>query len=275
MDVLSRLGATALGVSSSVTPSIAPLFLPQTRAPLTPEPLALELDEPERDGHDSHPTDARPSAIPSATTPSPASTVPRRPLLPVPSGQPVAGVTQGDASRQVGPPDGRPQSRQDQRLFRDPVRATTSAIETVRVQRRASEAAPVTPPVAPRLAQIEPAQGPAQVLQAPEISAGFDPSPSGQAAATPTMTPVRPEGQRMAEAAASLDRLRSLRETAPARSSGRGAVVRVTIGRIEVRSAPAAAPEPAVTVARPPAPARTPAPIVTLEQYLGRTPEGR
>jgi hypothetical protein len=76
-------------------------------------------------------------------------------------------------------------------------------------------------------------------------------------------------------ATALLERLRTLRQNAPESSKRRDAVVRVSIGRIEVRATPAAQPVPAPASAPVSAPAPASPQRLTLAEYLDRKREAR
>ena len=257
MDVLARLGASAIGTTAaSVKPLIAPLFLPATQpigngaATAVPNEAGSTPDAPDR----QH----------SRVVPEPVFDQPRlmRAAEPVPR-------TSGDDLRRREPPHspGPAGVRAQAALDR-------SSISIGPAPREAAPSQLVD--TGSRRAAAATREGTASALAASGLPPRnrVEPVPSRDAATAPrdsyaTETLVAPAPPD--KTAAIFDRLHSLRESAPAPASARRGVVRVTIGRIEVRSAPVATPEPAVDAVRPPAPVHAPPPRLTLEQYLSRS----
>ena len=87
--------------------------------------------------------------------------------------------------------------------------------------------------------------------------------------------PLVPREAKASDIVAALERLRGLRETGSAPRTRRDPVVRVSIGRIEVRSTPAGVSEPVAPQPPMPAPARAVSPRLTLAEYLARRPGAR
>jgi hypothetical protein len=263
MDILSRLAASAVGVAASVKPVVAPLFLPAPRAALDIADAATGLDEHEHAGAPE--TDA-PAAIrqPRAPEPLVPSAVERqirgsRALLAraQPDLQPVPG-----APTETGWPEATAINRQ------------LPLAERAAVARRDGmpashfEATPSDLPAATENRLL--ADPPPPRERSTHAPVGTVPLPSLQVSMPASPVPVAvPDAT-----AAMFNRLRSLRDSGATPKSRRDPVVRVTIGRIEVRSAPATAPEPVPAPVRT-SPAPTPPPRITLAEYLSRTREAR
>jgi hypothetical protein len=265
MDALSRLGARAIGTApASVRPMIAPLFL--TRPPemsrddadlfvVAPTPQHRVRQRLERD-----PGVAEPGASaltddergregprwPGRHTPVDVRPVDRGVEPPIP-----------EAVRTAQPDTPRSERRSTWRAdapTRVPVDGPPEAVAST--GRRPGSRASVVP-------------GPAPVAQAAVVTEGVASEGEPRPAFGRTTTDREPEGW---SSARFLGRLRAIRESvaAPERSRDdeRPPTVRVTIGRIDVRSTPPVAPEP------PRVPARAPASRLTLAEYLTRKGRG-
>lgn len=256
MDILSRLGAHAIGTASTVKPIVAPLFLPGPRLPNTLSGIAGDLVEHDQD-----------TPIP-ATTPPPIDRL--EPLVEMPP-----------RLRKNLPPHGSVERREDGQTRHDAERSVhapepiAGPIERTRPNPAVARPIDAQPATAIDLPVRAASDGPVSELRpVHEITsqhaatASHDaarPSPSAQ---TPLVRLALPRS----DAHTLLDQLRSLRENAPA--IRRDPVVRVTIGRIEVRATPPAVPEPApLPHAAPPAPIQPPR--LSLAEYLERKRDAR
>jgi hypothetical protein len=247
MDFLSRLGARAVGAPSSVKPIIPPLF--QARTPVS----GISADE----GADERMI--------------PAKRVAEGRIRPRPDGPDTLVEASDDPGKahlhlpiadEDGPTRGELGSTRDATQAGMPRRTSIERFEDGRA-RPAESASPAGrhQPVT----AISPQPG--DVLR---HDAAIESEPVKTLPTASESTPLVPREARMPDVAAALERLRALREAVAAPRTRRDPVVRVSIGRIEVRSVPAVAPEQAV--APPPAvqPARALTPRVTLADYLAR-----
>ena len=261
MDFLSRLGARAVGAPSSVKPIIPPLFL--ARPPVRDVQSGHGLDgqlmlhgarfaeetaphRSQRPGtmveKSQHPVNAHlqprreEQVVPKQLD---FESEPARVSLSIESARSMSGAAQDDVPRSV-------------------IERVTD--ETARTVRGASQAGPhqTATATSPRLGDVH------------RHGAEVESEPDSAVPAALESAALVPRSASMAEVAAALERLRALRETVTAPRPRRDPVVRVTIGRIDVRSAPAVAPEP--VAAPPPAtqPVRALPPRVTLADYLTR-----
>jgi hypothetical protein len=267
MDILSRLGSRAIGkAAAAVRPIIAPLFLAAPPLMSAPAEADGDLVEPhDADRHVPAPhlvaapsIDERESLVEmpalSDRAPSPHTAESRQGRrLPHDVEEPAR--VQGPMERRVEPARLDPLAPEPNRI--DPPRATAADLAVRSVSDR-------------RIPQLRPAQ----TLSVTDAAA----VPPDQARLAPGAAPgaprVRVEIPRR-DAATLLERLRSLRVSAPAQINRRDPVVRVTIGRIEVRATPPAAPEPVAPPAPPQPPAYVQPERLTLAEYLERKREAR
>jgi hypothetical protein len=263
MDILSRLAASAVGVAASVKPVVAPLFLPAPRAALDIGDAATGLDEHE---HADAPAIDAPAATrhPGAPEPLVPAAVERH-------------IRSSRALQAQAQPDRQPvPAAPTEAAWREamPIGPRQPLAEPAIVPRRDGIPARQFEPTPFNLSGAAENRLPADPPSTRELSThapvGTVPLSSRQVSmpAPPVPADVHPDA-----AAAMFNRLRSLRDSRATPMSRRDPVVRVTIGRIEVRSAPAVAPEPV------PAPVRTSKaptpPRITLAEYLSRTREAR
>jgi hypothetical protein len=260
MDFLSRLGARAVGAPSSVTPIIPALFLARTpvRDVQPGNGLGDELPLQARFGEETvrHRSE-RPGTVVEESQGLNAHLQPRLDEQIVPKQRGA------ESAHARGPLSIEPASSMSGRALDDMPRG--SSIErvtddTARSVGGASQAGLRQPPTAttPRRSDAH------------RHGAEVDSEPDPAVPTTFESAALVPRTASMTDVAAALERLRALRETVTAPRPRRDAVVRVTIGRIDVRSAPAVAPEPVVAPPPTPQPVRTLPPRVTLADYLTR-----
>jgi hypothetical protein len=262
MDVLSRLGARALGVAPAIRPVIAPLFQsdPLLSAPeaehvapraSTPAPNRLPA---EIAGSDV--AEERPIKHEVIHAPAPAAQVK---AMPARAGDPVVHQSRDDEPARVRPDSaGEPLSRRA--VNRDEgVRvahghaAPKSETPIPAIASKAGSAREVIHPPAPHLADLLPkSDRPVEAHERRSHASRPAPADSDHAGA-----------RRTAASAGYLASLAAVRESvAPLAAEHEPTIVRVSIGRIEVRSSP-----PPIRP-RPPAPAAPP--CNTLADYLTR-----
>jgi hypothetical protein len=271
MDALTRLGAQAVGAASTVKPLIAPLHAPAPRvAPEDDYAFGAEHHDEEtahemRDKRaepaderefllDPHSTVARGESS-ARVAPAPAAPVAAsmEDVVDVPAARPAAATERG-----TNPASGAGRAERID-VKRAPAARETASVPVRSMNRETRSAAvPARQDFtgSPKLAPV----------------GGEDSEASNErpAPATPLLAETSDRG------AALLERLRSLGATAPSRAARRDPVVRVSIGRIEVRAVtPPAATPPALSPPPPPRPATVQPPGLTLAEYLARKPEAR
>ena len=266
MDFLSRLGARAVGAPSSVKPIIPPLFL--ARAPVRDVQPGDGLDDQltlhgarfaeETLRHRSK----RPGTMEESQAPVNAHLQRRLEEQIVPKERDSESEP-ARVSVSIEPAPSMSGTTQDDRPRSSSIERVTD--ETARTVRGASQAGPHQPSTAtsPRRGDVHRHGAEPELEPDPAVPAALD-----SAALVPRSTTI-------SDVAAALERLRALRESVTAPRPRRDPVVRVTIGRIEVRSAPAVAPEPVVAPPPAPQPGRALPPRVTLADYLARKREAR
>ena len=267
MDFLSRLGARAVGAPSSVKPIIPPLFLARTPV----------RDVQPRDGFDDQLTlhgarfaeearrhrSKRPgTVVEESQAEVNAHPQPRREEQVVPKQRDFESEP-ARVSVSIEPARSMSGTTQDDMPRSSSIERVTD--ETARTVRGASQAGTHQPSTAtsPRRGDVHRHGAEVELEPDPAVPAALD-----SAALVPRSTTI-------SDVAAALERLRALRESVTAPRPRRDPVVRVTIGRIEVRSAPAVAPEPVVAPLPAPPPVRALPPRVTLADYLTRKREAR
>jgi hypothetical protein len=267
MDFLSRLGARAVGAPSSVKPIIPPLFL--TRTPIRAVPAGEGLDE---------------------QVPLPGLRTAEGAVRPRPEGPdttmeeshgPGKAHLQPRVEDQVVPKRRDPEFESARvSLTIEPSYATGSAAQGE--MRRPSSIERLTDKTARTVSGAAPAGRPqpasatsAQRGDVYQRGAELESEPASAMLTAFESAPLVPRSATLSDVAAALERLRALRETVTAPRPRRDPVVRVTIGRIEVRSVPAAAPEPVVATPPAPQPGRALPPRVTLADYLARKRSAR
>jgi len=222
-DFLDRLAARAIGSETALAPRLPSLFEPLQRAPIMPLP-----DQGEAPLH-------RREAAPAAPQPPAIAASPRAPAHAREPGEPPAATRVASREPQHAAPSA---ARTAAVAPREPVRPLSRAVPPVRTGVAEPVGKPPAPehpaalhaPIPPQPSRMVPARKEAVPMPAP--TGVLLPAPAPVFAASGA-APTRPE--------------RSVAARAAAAQSGRGAasatepVVHVSIGRLEVRAAPATA----------------------------------
>ena len=262
MDFLTRLGARAVGAPSSVKPIIPPLFLARTpvRDVQAGDGLDDQLTLPGArvaEGAERHRSERPDTMVEESQHPVNAHLQPRveEPFVVKPRDAESAPAR---ASLSIEPAHSMSGTAQDDRPRDSSIERATD--EPVRTVRGASQTGPHQPAIgtSPRRGDLN------------RRGAELESEPASAMPAAFESEALVPRSVSMTDVASALERLRALRETVTAPRPRRDPVVRVTIGRIEVRSAPAVAPEPVVAPLPAPQPVRALPPRVTLADYLTR-----
>lgn len=222
-DFLDRMAARAIGGDATLAPRLPSLFEPLQRAPIMPS-----LDEGEAP---ARPHDALAAAPPAHDIANPPrSPVPARASIE----PPAAHVT--PAPRAPLPTPARAATERPRELLQPPPAAASPARASA-AEPAATPSVPARPtaslsPLPPRQVRVAPARQEA-ARRAPVPGGALLPAPSPVFATTPAAS-ASPGPRRTVQAAAHAER--AVATTEP--------VVHVSIGRLEVRAAPAAAAPP-------------------------------
>ncbi|MGN6706159.1 MAG: hypothetical protein ACTHJO_08875 [Rhodanobacter sp.] len=226
-DFLDRLAARAIGSDATLAPRLPSLFEPLPRAPIMPSLDEREAPARPRDASPARPVAPNAAPPPRALAPVPESIAPRTARntpaehAPLPMPERVA----ADAPRAPMPPPPRAAV---------PVRAMSA--EPARAASAPERAAASSPSVSPRQSRVAPARQ--EAVRTPAPGGALLPAPVPVFATTGgTPAPVRPGH------AAAMHSTRNAQADHGNRA-GSEPVVHVSIGRLEVRAAPAAAAPP-------------------------------